>query len=98
MTVMGITLRLALGKSRPTPAPKFIADALHSAEIINNDNSPSGFQLQFHADRTKGLSQDYNLLSSPLLAPKNRVILTVTLNGTPSIFDGWVYYPPRIKP
>ena len=91
MKVTDISLRLALGKSRPTPAPKLIADALQSVEVTQNNQSPSGFQLVFRADRTKGLSPDYLLLRSPLLAPKNRVILTVTLNGTPSILmDGFI--------
>ena len=91
MTGTGITLRLALGKNRPSPAPQFIAESLQSVEINQSDQSPSKFQLLFHADRTKGLSTDYELLRSTLLTPKNRVILTITLNGTPSILiDGFI--------
>ena len=89
--VRGITLRLALGTSRPAPAPQFIAEALQSVEVTQCDQSPSGFQLLFNAERTKGFSSDYELLSRSLLAPKTRVILTITLNGTPSILmDGFI--------
>lgn len=87
----GITLSLGLGKALTSPAPKFIAEALQTVVVTQSDTSPTGFQLVFHADRTKQLSQDYALLSSPLLAPSNRVTVTVTLNGTPhTLMDGFI--------
>lgn len=89
MSVSGINLGLSIGQVVPSPAPRFIAETLQSAEVSVSDDGPSGFQLSFRADRTMGFTSNYELLSSPLLKPSNRVVLTVTLNGVPSVLmDG----------
>lgn len=89
MSVAGINLGISIGQFVPSPAPQQIAAALQSVEVSFSDDGPAAFQLGFHADRTLGLSLDYSLLSSPLLKPSNRVVLTVTLNGTPYVLmDG----------
>lgn len=91
MSILGINLKLALGKLAPSPAPSYIAEALQSVEIHQGDQNPAGFTLTFHADREKGLSRDFELLSSPLLKPSNRVVLSVVLGGAPTvIMDGFI--------
>lgn len=89
MSVGSINLGLFIGQIVPSPAPRFIAETLQSAEVTVGDDGPSAFQLSFRADRTRGLTANYQLLSSQLLRPSNRVVLTVTLNGVPYVLmDG----------
>src|SRR5579875_3407996 len=62
-------------------------NALQSVEITQSETA--GFQLSFLAQRGPQLSPDYALLSSPLLQPGNRVVLSVTLQATPRVLmDG----------
>jgi len=86
-----INLQLSIGKVLPSPVPLYISETIESVQVTRTMEGPSGFQITFRADRTKGLSSDYKLLSSPLLKPFNRVWITVTLNGTPHILmDGFI--------
>jgi hypothetical protein len=60
-------------------------------EIACSSDGPSAFQLQFHADRTSGFSEDFALLSSPLLQPWTRALIGVTLGTQPTILmDGFI--------
>ncbi|HXM45794.1 MAG TPA: hypothetical protein VN924_31450 [Bryobacteraceae bacterium] len=88
MTPSTINLQLSLGSA---PAPAYVTEKLESVEVTRKDNGPSGFQLEFHADRTAGLSQDFALLSSPLLQPATRVTIAVAINSTPTVLiDGFI--------
>jgi hypothetical protein len=85
----GINLTLLVGRMVPTPAPPMLLNALQSIEVTHSDDGRSGFQMSFLAGRGGGLSLDYDLLSSNLLLPFNRVVLLVTLNGIPRVLmDG----------
>ena len=91
MSLLGLNLQLSIGTVVPSPVPLEIAQALQGVEVTQTDDGPSGFQLTFDADRSGPFSQDYPLLSSPLLQPFNRVLVTVTLNGTPRVLmDGFI--------
>ncbi len=91
MSVAGINLGLSIGTLIPSPAPRLLMEALQQVQISQNDQGPSGFQISFNADRTAGSQRDYALLESPLLKPSNRVLITVTLNGTPYVLmDGFI--------
>ncbi|SRR5579883_1434724 len=91
MSIAGINLSLSIGTLIPSPAPRFIMEALQQVQIMQTDQGPSGFQISFNADRTAGNRRDYALLESPLLKPQNRVLLTVTINGTPYVLmDGFI--------
>ena len=91
MSSWGINLHLSIGKFVPSPAPGYITEALQAVTVTRSAEGTSGFQMNFHADREKGLSQDYKLLSSPLLKTFNRVLLTVSVKGTPYILmDGFI--------
>jgi hypothetical protein len=75
----------------PSPAPLLLTQALQSVEVTRSDECPSAFQLSFYADRSGPFSMDYPIVSSPLLKPFNRVLLTVTFNGTPRVLmDGFI--------
>jgi phage protein D len=88
MTPSIINLQLLLNLA---PAPAYVTEKLESVQVIRNDNSPSGFQLSFHADRTARLSPDFALLSGMLLQPSTRVTISVTFGGTPTVLiDGFI--------
>jgi len=87
----GISVSLYLGRIYPTAAPQMIAEALQNIEVTHSDDGPGVFQMTFHADRAQGFTADFPLLSSPLLKPTNRVIISVTMNGTPFVLmDGFI--------
>lgn len=91
MDISFINLRLELGSVIPSPAPREITQALDSVEVTQTDNHPATFQLVFRADRTRGFSPDFKLLQSSLLTPSTRVIITVTINGSPTVLmDGLI--------
>jgi hypothetical protein len=88
MTPSTIDLQLLLNSA---PAPTYVIEKLESVQVIRNDNSPSGFQLSFHADRTAKLSADFALLSGGFLQPSTRVTISVVLSGTPTVLiDGFI--------
>lgn len=90
MTLPAVRLDLLIGSVLPRPAPLDLTQALLSAEVTQTDEGPSGFQLSFHDERRSPLG-DYPLVRHPLLAAGNRVILTVTLKGTPRVLmDGFI--------
>src|ERR1051326_2229038 len=87
MSITSIPLSLLIGKSVPTPAPQELLTALQSIEITQSETA--GFQMSFLAQRSPQLSPDYGLLSSTLLLPGNRVVISVTLQATPRVLmDG----------
>jgi hypothetical protein len=91
MSLLGLNLTLSIGTVVPSPVPMLLSQALQSVEVTHTDEGPSGFQLTFYADRSGAFSQDYPLLNSPLLKPFNRVLITVTFNGTPRVLmDGFI--------
>ena len=88
---MDVNLSLSIGRVVPEPVPREIAEALQSVDVTLTDEGPSGFQLHFNAERSSSFSQDYPLLSSPMLKPWNRVLMTVTMAGIPQVLmDGMI--------
>lgn len=89
MILSSVMLSLLIGQSIPQPAPRLLMNALENVEVSNNSDFEQGFSLTFRAERSLAVSADYALLSSPLLKPGNRLVITVTFNGTPSVLvDG----------
>ena len=87
----GIQLTLLIGTSVPASAPTALMEALESVEITSSDNGPAGFQMHFHADREEGLPDDFQMFSSPLLAAGSRVVISVTMQGAPTVLmDGLI--------
>ncbi len=87
MNISSIQLTLLIGKFAPLPAPLELMEALQSIEITQSE--VAGFQLTFQAQRGPYVSLDYNLLSSFLLQPGNRVVIIVTVSAMPRvIMDG----------
>ena len=89
MNLKGLYLTILIGESVPVPAPKYVMESLDNVEVTHSDTGRSGFQITFQAGRSTRNMQDYQLTESSLLNPFNRVVLIVTLNGTPQVLmDG----------
>src|SRR5262245_4432101 len=88
----GIQLTLMLGPVIPLPAPRPVMDALDSVEVHSSDGAASGFQLRFQFTSKSALNTLFLIAAgtgTSMATPPLRVLLIVTLNGTPQpLFDG----------
>ncbi len=85
-------LSLLIGPAIPVPAPRFAIEALTSVEVTTASGSraTSGFKLQFSVSKRSPLHTIF-LLSAGSPLPILRVIVLVTINGTPDVLiDGVV--------
>jgi hypothetical protein len=92
MLAKGIQLTLMIGPVIPMPAPRVVMDALESVEVRTSADMPSGFTLTFQFSSKSELNTLFIIAgaqnSGPMM-PALRVMLIVTLNGTPQpLFDG----------
>lgn len=88
-----LLLNLLIGRVVPAPAPPELMTALESVEVNQSDDGDAGFsqgfQLVFRAERDKATTKQIALLRNPLLQPGGRVVISVTLGGTPQVLmDG----------
>jgi hypothetical protein len=85
----GIHLTLMIGPAVPVPVPQVILDALTGVQIVTTaGESTSGFELTFNLSNRSPL-QTLFLLSGGGSLPLVRVIIAVTVNGTPDVLmDG----------
>lgn len=92
MLSQGITLTLLMGPIVPVPAPRIVMDALDSITVTSAAGGPSGFQLAFQFSSKSELNTVFLIAAGTnggLGTPPLRVLLVVTLNGTPqTLFDG----------
>jgi hypothetical protein len=92
MLAKGIQLTLMMGPVIPMPAPRVVMDALESIEVRTSAGTPSGFTLSFQFNSKSALNQIFLIAgaqSASPITPALRVMLIVTLNGTPQpLFDG----------
>jgi hypothetical protein len=83
------TLTLMMGPTVAVPVPADVTNALTGVQVTTSAAQASGFQLTFAV--SKGSLINRVLLPSGFFDPKIRVILTVVLNGTPTVLmDGIV--------
>jgi hypothetical protein len=92
MLAKGIQMTLMMGPVIPLPAPRVVLDALSSVEVRTSDGAASGFQLIFQFTSKSELNTIFLIAagnSASMATPPLRVLLIVTLNGTPQpLFDG----------
>lgn len=92
MLSQGIQLTLLIGPVVPVPAPRVVLEALDSVEVTTAAGRASGFQLSFQFSSRSALNTLFLIVgaqSSGPATPPLRVMLVVTLNGTPQpLFDG----------
>jgi hypothetical protein len=95
--VSPLYLTLLIGPMEPVPAPKPLADALVSAEVIESATGRSGFQLTFTlAD--KGILETFFLLAGGSPMPIIRVVLLVTFPGIPQVLIDGVVLHTEVQP
>jgi hypothetical protein len=95
MLTKGIQLTLLMGPVVVVPAPRMVIDALDSVEVTSAAGSASGFKLTFQFSSKSDLNQLFLItgFQGTPVAPGLRIILIVTLNGTPQpLFDGVITY------
>jgi hypothetical protein len=85
----GVQLSLMMGPVVATPVPREVIEALTGAQVTVGSGQRSGFQLTFALSANSSLTR--TLIPAGFFDPMIRVILTVTLNGTPNvIMDGLI--------
>lgn len=84
----GVHLTLMIGPVVPIPASQTVLDALSEVTVTTGDTGPSVFQLSFNLSNRSPLHTLFLLTGgAPLLFM--RVVIVVTVNGTPEvIMDG----------
>lgn len=92
MLAKGIQLTLLMGPVVPIPAPRVVMEALQRVKVTHAANEPCGFELTFQFSSRSDLNTLFLIASAQtttLGVPPLRVMLIVTLNGTPQpLFDG----------
>ena len=85
----GINLSLMIGPAVPLPAPSSVVDALTSVKVmVTSGETTSGFELAFTLDKNSPLHTLFFLTGGAML-PVVRVVIVVTVNGTPEVLmDG----------
>ena len=99
MNFQGLNVILSVGTVIPSPAPSLLTEALQYIEVTQEDEGRSGFQIRFAAERSEALSRDYPILTSGLLKPFHRVLLTVSFNnGPPEVLTDGVITNIQLSP
>lgn len=92
MANKGIHMTLMMGPVIPLRAPAVVMDALESIEITTAAGFTSGFRLTLQCNSRSTLNRIFIILGAqsvtPVL-PAFRILVVVTINGTPQpLFDG----------
>jgi hypothetical protein len=93
----GINLTLMIGPAVPIPVPREVVDALTSVRVTNASGKRSGFELTFDLSNDSPLQTAF-LLTSGSLPPVMRVVIVVTINGTPDVIMDGVITNHQISP
>jgi hypothetical protein len=95
----GIHLTLMIGPAVPVPVPRAVLEALTSVEVKTTagHRSPSGFELTFKLSNQSPLHTLF-LLTGGSMPPIMRVIIIVTINGTPEVLIDGVITQQKVSP
>ena len=92
MLAKGIHLTLMIGPIVPVPVPQIVMNALDSVQVTTAAGAASGFQMSFQFSSKSELNTFFIIagaMNSGPATPPLRVMLIITLNGTPQpLFDG----------
>ena len=92
MLAKGIQLTVMIGPVVPIAVPQMVMEALDSVQITTAAGSASGFQMSLQFSSKSALNTFFIIagaVNSGPATPPLRVMLIVTLNGTPQpLFDG----------
>jgi hypothetical protein len=93
----GVHLTLLVGPVVPVPVPQVVLDALTQIEVVTPDEAAGAFTLNFTLSVQSPL-QTLFLLSGGSVVPLLRVIVVVTVNGTPQVLIDGVVTKTEITP
>ena len=83
----GVSLTLYSGTVTTSPVAREVIDVLTGVEVTSNTDGPSGFQLTFTLSQRSPLQRDFLIQAGT--NPLMRMIIVVTINGTPDVLmDG----------
>lgn len=89
MRIDGLQLSLMIGPAVPLPVPREVLDALESVQVTAGTQGASGFQLRFRLSVRSPLHTLFLLSGGASAIPIMRVVISVTVNGTPTaLIDG----------
>lgn len=97
MLPSGINLTLMIGPGVPLPVSADVLNALTGVQVTCNTEGPSAFQLQFTIDKNSPLLTLF-LLASGAQIPLVRVVIYVTMNGSPTVLIDGVMTDHQISP
>jgi hypothetical protein len=95
--VKGFHLTLMIGPGFAQPVSQDVLDALTSVTVTTNSDSGSGFQLEFTLSNRSPL-QTLFLISGGAGIPLVRVVIIMTVNGTPEVLMDGVMTHHEIQP
>lgn len=93
----GIQLTLLIGPAVPVPVPRVVLDALVKVKVTSRARETSGFELTFTLDNRSPLHTIF-LLAGGNTIPLLRVIIVVTVNGTPNVLMDGVVTQQQVAP
>lgn len=94
----GINLTLMIGPAVPVPVPQTILDALTSVTVTSESGETvSGFELKFTLSNRSPLHTVF-LLSGGAMLPIMRIIIIVTISGTPHVLMDGVILNQAVTP
>lgn len=93
----GYHLTLMIGPVQAVPVPQSVLDALVSVSVTSASGKPSGFELSFNLSNNSPLHTLF-LLSGGSQIPIMRVIIVVTVNGTPEVLMDGVITNQQVSP
>jgi hypothetical protein len=85
----GLQLSLMIGPVVPIPVARDVIEALQSVQVTTSAGQRSGFQLTFTVGKQSSIGR--TLLPAGLFDPMMRVVVVVTINGSPQVLmDGLI--------
>jgi hypothetical protein len=97
MMLKGVHLSLMIGPAVPLPVPREVIDAVTSIRVTTADEGASAFQIQFSLSSKSPLHTLF-LLSGGASIPLVRVVIAVTVNGSPHVLADGVMTNHEISP
>ncbi len=95
----GFYMTLMVGPVIPVPVPQSVLDALQSVKVMTTSEprAQSGFELTFNLSNNSPLHTIF-LLTGGSLPPVMRVVIVVTVNGTPEVLMDGVITKQQVSP
>ncbi|HEY5867713.1 MAG TPA: hypothetical protein VI542_19505, partial [Candidatus Tectomicrobia bacterium] len=93
----GIYLTLLIGPGVPVPVPQVVLDALTAMQVVSTSGEMSGFELTFTLNNRSPLHTLF-LVSGGAGIPLVRVVIVVTINGTPQVLMDGVMTHHEVQP